>query len=476
MKAEMKRREFLHAAGAGSALGLTGMPSFQGGQGSLRERIISPGCVKSKVQVGKLYLGKPSAHWPTPKLDLATEMNSYEEQFRAHKAEFGDIDFPVTELVTEMEQIAPLATRLGALDGILIIHLSMGVMPIVQEILKIGTPAILFAAPYSGHEWTGFGALMKQEAGKKLDCILSSDFGEIVRAVRPFRAIHHLKEAKILNVTDRELSAEYCGGIKNKFGTEIVRLSRQRVLDAYNAVSDADAGLETYTWMSRAAEVREPAEDEIFRSCKLALAFERLVMEEEASVITVDCYGTMYRNLPAFPCIGFTRLNNMGLGGICESDLQSAMTHIILQGLTGKPGFISDPTFDLAKNSIILAHCLGSLKMDGPQGASEPYRIRTIMERQEGAVAQVMMRNGEKVTQAELIGDSKLLYFTGKIVDVPDTDRGCRTKISVTADGDMEKLWQNWSHGLHRVTCYGNAEKDLVRFCRFKDVELVNEA
>jgi len=39
-------------------------------------------------------------------------------------------------------------------------------------------------------------------------------------------------------------------------------------------------------------------------------------------------------------------------------------------------------------------------------------------------------------------------YFTGTIVDAPDTDRGCRTKITVKVDGDADALWRNWSNGL----------------------------
>ena len=184
----------------------------------------------------------------------------------------------------------------------------------------------------------------------------------------------------------------------------------------------------------------------------------------------------MYRQLPAFPCVGFVRLNNMGLGGICESDMISAVTHIILQGLSGKPSFISDPTMDTSTNSIILAHCLGSTKMDGPKGEAAPYRLRTIMERQEGCVPQVFMRKGQKVTQARLIGTDLMLYFTGDVIDAPDDERGCRTKITVKVDGDAEKLWENWSHGLHRSTVYGNLTKDLQRFCRFTGIRLVNEA
>ena len=221
---------------------------------------------------------------------------------------------------------------------------------------------------------------------------------------------------------------------------------------------------------------------EIFKSCKLALALEELLNEEDATVMTIDCYGTMWQPLCrsyAYPCIGFARLNNIGLGGICESDLQCAMTHIIYQGLVGRPGFMSDPTVDESNNSIICAHCMGTPKMDGPDKPAAPYKLRSIMERQEGVVPQVKMRIGQKVTQAKLVGTDFLPYFTGEIIDAPVSlrdDRGCRTKITVKVDGDAEKLWKNWSSGLHRVTCYGDVTKELRMFCRFEAIKMVNEA
>jgi hypothetical protein len=69
-----------------------------------------------------------------------------------------------------------------------------------------------------------------------------------------------------------------------------------------------------------------------------------------------------------------------------------------------------------------------------------------------------------------------LLYFTGDIIAVPDSDRGCRTQIKVRVDGDIAKVWQNWAHGLHRLTCYGDLTDDLRRFCRYVDLKFVNEA
>jgi hypothetical protein len=86
------------------------------------------------------------------------------------------------------------------------------------------------------------------------------------------------------------------------------------------------------------------------------------------------------------------------------------------------------------------------------------------------------MEVGRQVTTAELLGVDRLLYFTGQIIEAPDLPRGCRTKITVRVDGDAEKLWQNWTDGLHRVTCYGDLAKDLQRFCRFAAIPLQYEA
>jgi len=335
------------------------------------------------------------------------------------------------------------------------------------EVLKSRRPTALFASPYSGHEWAQFGALRSKPEGSLLECFLTSDFSQLAAAIRPFRAIHHLREAKIINVSPRIPSPDYLKAVSEKYGTEIKTVGLQPIMNAYNSISQTAAEAETGRWVRQAERVVEPPRDEIFRSCRLALAFEKLLEDEQATALTVDCYGSMYRQLPAFPCVGFVRLNNLGLGGICESDLSSAMTHILFQGLSGKPGFISDPTMDESVKGIILAHCLGSMKMDGPEGETAPYQLRTIMERQEGCVPQVRMRVGQKVTQARFATNDTLVCFTGEIIDVPDVDKGCRTKITVKVDGDAEKLWQNWSSGLHRVTVYGDITGDLKRFCRY---------
>ncbi|MHC4395327.1 MAG: hypothetical protein ACYS1A_06690 [Planctomycetota bacterium] len=482
MREEINRRQFLQAAAIGGVLYFGGSGVLALGGNLKGSKLVSPGCRGTKVKVARVFMGKASNdYWPKPGLDLEKEVRFYKSEFAKLKDEFSDVEFVVDELVGSGEEVSRFKNRLQDVDGILAIHLTMRTGGVMEELLKSWKPTMVFAVPYSGHQWTGFGELMKQPLGAKMECMLTSDYKQLATAVRPFRAIHHLREAKILNVTTRSFE-EYANNMKDKFGTEIKRIELEQMLDAYNAIDDSAAKAETERWIKGAERVVEPSREEIFKSCKLALAFENVLADEDATVMTIDCYGSYApatRKLPAFPCIGNTRLNNMGLGGICESDLRCAMTHIIFQGLAGKPGFISDPTVDESNNTIILAHCLGTTKMDGPNGPSAAYKIRTIMERQAGAVTQVEMRMGERVTQAILIGTDLLRYFTGQIVDTPvslEHDRGCRTKITVKVDGDAEKLWKNWLHGLHRQTCYGDISKELGYFCRFKEIEMVNEA
>lgn len=487
----LKRRDFLKiSAAGGAACAVPGGLLKTGGAvksqlpvsaSTLAPGLVSPGCRRSKVKVAKLYMGLPNPHWPKPSLDLKQEVKSYEARFEGMKDEFADIDFVTSALVGAPEEVQKLADKLKDVDGILAVHLTIWVGPVIDAVLELKKPTVIFAAPYSGHEWVTYGGLLKQEKGRLADCLLTSDYGELARAVRPFRAIHHLREARVLNLTTSPFE-EYAAQAGDKFGTEIKRISLERVRRVYDSVNEAEARREADLWYNHAEKVVEPSRAEVYASARLALAFEKLLDEEGATVLTVDCYGSMWDGtikLPAFPCLGFSRLNNRGFGGICESDLRSAMTHIIMQGLSGRPGFISDPTVDEGANTIILAHCMGTVNMDGPGKPGHPYKLRTVMEREQGVVPQVEMRLGQKVTQAILAGMDMMPYFTGQIVAAPvglEDDRGCRTKIAVMVDGDLGRLWRNWGHGLHRVTCYGDLRPELRMLAKFKGIELRDEA
>ncbi|NLE59995.1 MAG: hypothetical protein GX616_16710, partial [Planctomycetes bacterium] len=165
MSHELGRREFLQASVAGGAvyLGLSQLAAAQAA--SAAPALISPGCRGTKVKVARLCLVGKNKMWPTPTLDVNAERKRYETEFARMKDDFADIDFSVDEIIESAEDVGKLAEKLKGVDGILVIHMSMGTTDSLKPILAVKKPTVLFALPYSGHEWTGLGALRRQPEG-----------------------------------------------------------------------------------------------------------------------------------------------------------------------------------------------------------------------------------------------------------------------------------------------------------------------
>ena len=211
---------------------------FAGQARAAGTKLISPGCRKSKVKVARLYMGTKEG----PLAEAEAELPGRDRAPTASSSPSSAASWPTSisrsmrssPRPTEVDQIKD---KLKDVDGILVIHLSMGTGGILKEILSVGKPTAVFAIPYSGHEWSSFGDLQKQPAGAKMECFLTSDYSQLAAAIRPFRAIHHLREAKILNVTTRSFK-DYADQMKAKFGTEMKQIDLDTVVKAYNADSD----------------------------------------------------------------------------------------------------------------------------------------------------------------------------------------------------------------------------------------------
>ena len=143
MENKINRRDFLQVTAAGSAAYLAGPKILALAANPRGSRLISPGCRRSKVKVAKIYMGIPQSHYPNPELDLKEEIRIYESEFAKLKDELGDVEFVVDELVSSVDQLARLKDRLKDVDGILAIHLTLWIMPILNEILRLQRPTMV---------------------------------------------------------------------------------------------------------------------------------------------------------------------------------------------------------------------------------------------------------------------------------------------------------------------------------------------
>lgn len=491
MSMEMSRRAFLGTASAGVAAAAMAGRATYGADGAL----IGPSARFTKTPILRVFIGVSPA-WPRPDLDMEAEKRRLEAEIdKVHGLD--DVEFLDNSLVRDPQTLAKIIEQhKGRIAGVLAVQVSIGTTHLIRALADSGVPVMTFHVPYSGHEWCLVPDL--QRAGRKIDLITTSNFDDIRAAIRPFRAIHRLRETKVLYIGGGlQAPPPYVADAKKKLGVEIVPFAHTRLVELYEATNDAAVEAEAGRWITKAAKVREPSREEILKSSRLCLAMQQALAAEKAQAMTINCLGLFgQKGLPAYPCFGFVRLNDIGLVGVCEADLPSTLTQVIYQHMEGVPGFVTDPVFDTSNNTVIHAHCVAATKMDGPQGEAAPYVIRSHLEDHKGAVLQTKMRVGQDITMAKLVskdpkalaarqhvlaasppecyGLDAMLVSTGRIVDVPDVDSGCRTKIAVKVR-DARRMLEGWSYGLHRVIFYGDHMADTRRLGRFLDIDVVEE-
>lgn len=471
MSIDLSRREIL---GAAAMIGAVAAGCSQ--QPQIRRDVEPAEAVaatkRPQTRIRKIYLAKPVPTWPKPSLDVQAEVKRIDAILAAMSDRMEGIRFEDGGLYRVPEDVPATPQALGNPDGLLVFNLTSGVGMHLKKLAAAGLPAVLFSQPYSGHDWSAVAPL--QKAGHRIICLATSDFSEIPDALRLVRTVHLLRDTRIVHLSTGPYSAARTTQIKERLGPTVVSITSDRFDAAYRAVSDEAAQAEAREWIRGAVKVVEPSEAELIASGRLYLALRAIMAEEHAQAVTINCLGMFKEErLPAYPCLAFAKLNDIGLTGVCEADVDSTLTQIILTYAFGVPGFVSDPVVDTASNTIIHAHCVSATRMDGPGGPQAPYIIRSHLEDNKGASLQVKMRLQQVITAGKLVNLDTMLISTGTIIDNPDCDRGCRTKIT-TKVADAREVLNNYSGGLHRVIVYGDrvkAVKDLAALMSIKVVE-----
>jgi hypothetical protein len=475
---EISRREFLGAAAAAGGAALAG--ELAAGPSAVAAETGWPKLPPVRIHV--VYVGTGGA-WPTPTFDAPAEVRKFQDCLAGVETRLGDVKFVGGELIPNtVPAAAEVAARLKDADAALLVHLSFGSGEPLLKLVEAGPPSAIFSQPFSGHDWMYVPRW--QKAGKRVILSTSSDYGDLERAVALLRVPVRMRRSRIIVVgaargTPLACSAEQ---VRQRLGPELVPVSQERILAAHNAVDPkaAEAEAEHY-WIGPAQKIVEPSRADIVNSARLYLAIKEIMIEERAQAITSShCMGA-----PAKGCLTFSKLNDLGLVGACEGDMDSTLTMLLFACAAGVPGFISDPLFDTSRSAVIHAHCTSTTKLDGPAGPRAPFLIRTQCDSNQGVSLEVQMRVGQEITCAKLVNLDTLLISTGKIVELTDFhDRGCRTQIT-TAVTNARSMVHNWGGGvlegdmmtlLHRVVFYGNhteCMRDLAPLLGLKVVEEV---
>jgi len=432
-----------------------------------------------------------------------------------------DLQFLVSKAMDDPKHADAILQGDGDVDGYVVCIQGLGWGNRVFKLCTTGKPTLLVDNLFggSGKFLTQISRIM--DSGKPVDWVSSSSDADIVASARQFgqlsrgkspaqiaqgfrtarrqhtpsemdwtckddavpapnfdEALEQLKRTKIIVVGGGWGGDSFRKAAREVLGLTFVPLGFEEIAAAYKEADRDMARTVADRWIAAAEQVVEPKRDDIDKSAVVYVAMKQLLNRYDASGISINCLGGFYGgHMTAYPCLGFSQLNNDGLVGGCEADQMSALTMATMGALVNRPGFISDPVIDTSKQQIIYAHCVAMTKPFGPDGASNPYRIRTHSEDRKGASMQSLLPAGYMTTTLEINPVTKqVLCHQAKTVGNNPSDMACRTKLEAVVKGDIEKLTEKWRMGWHRVTFYGDLKPQTIELCNRLKLEYVEEA
>jgi len=465
----MSRRQFLRAAGG--AVACCGLLPLTESLVEASPISRTPIFTKGRANVALVFSHRDSGTptWPMKDYDYMGRAKELTEKL---KEACPRLLFNVKHAKDAGEADA-IVKALPEVDGYLVYCLGLWTSA-ANTIIHSGKPVVMVDDLYAGSgEILITNATVRRE-NLPVVTISSSRFEDVTDAANLFNVIRSMKDSRVLDVTDHDIAA-WATQIKDGYGISVLKMDSKELATYYDAADAREAAEWADCWITGAKKVVEPTRDEIVKSGRMYLALCKAASEKKADAVTLDCLGMFYSGrITAYPCLSHFQMNNDGGTGVCEADMNSTCTQLMMRYMTGRPGYVSDPVIDTSKDEIIYAHCVAHNRAFGPKGASNPYIIRSHREDDKGAVVQSLLPIGETVTtlETDFLGKRMMLH-TGETVENVDEPKACRTKLAVKTNA--QNILDNWDMGWHRVTVYGEYRQQAKNLARLLGIAVTEE-
>lgn len=245
---------------------------------------------------------------------------------------------------------------------------------------------------------------------------------------------------------------------KRRWGVEYVDIPLERIYKVYERITDNEVGASCAAVASQALACREGTPEDMLKAMRMYRAVKRICKEEKLSALTLSCFK-LIKETGTTGCLALSMLNDEGIIAGCEGDLQSVFTLLVAKALTGKAGFMANPSMINARtNEIVLAHCTVGLKQ------TDRYIIRNHFETESGIGIQGLLPTGD-VTLVKCGGECLDEYYvsTGTLTENTNYINMCRTQVRVKMNTPADYFLKN-PLGNHHILLQGKYEEMLNEF------------
>jgi len=334
--------------------------------------------------------------------------------------------------------------------------------PVAKE---LGIPLIVFApigTAFVGH--IGISRLPGVYVVSSLEWQAVENGLQMIKAKRMF------EETRLLHIRGN-LTEET---VMDKLGIKVKAIPRDTFNERYNKMEVTEEVKDIASKMRRTAmKVVEPTEEDIINASRVYTTAKRLMADEQANALSMDCLGMVSQKLiPTPPCGAWSMLQDEGITAGCEADLMGATSLMLTSYLLNRPGFMNDPVPETFKNLLIAAHCVSGTRLNGFDKPQAPYILRDHSESSLGVSVQVLWPIGEPVTLLDYSNPGEIIVDTGTVVGNLNTPPagGCRTQVEIRMD-DVEDVRD--VKGFHQVVVLGNHRQIVEGFSQLYGINVV---
>jgi L-fucose isomerase-like protein len=291
---------------------------------------------------------------------------------------------------------------------------------------------------------------------------------------------HRLRRTRIGRVGEHPAGFDTCrpniDGLKQRFGVEMVQIELTTIFDGARAADpNAIDALEqdVHTWLAGLDQVDQMA---LRHTLETYVTLRQLADQQNLDGFAVRCWPEFFTDLGGAACGALSMMNDSLIPCSCETDVNGAITQLILQWLSGEAAFDTDMvSFEMDENTAVFWHC-GKAPLSMADPAFTP-RATIHTNRQLPLLMGFSLKPG-RITFARLseaTGGFRLVVGGGEMIQVPMSYTGTSGVIRFDRPA-AEVLNMILSEGLehHVALTYGNHIPALLALAKMLDLPVLH--
>jgi hypothetical protein len=353
-------------------------------------------------------------------------------------------------------------------DAVLVILQHLRCWPWVNRMAKeSGVPLIVFSP--IGTSFTGHVLGVSRQQGVYV--VSSLEWSAVEDGLRMVRAKRMFEETRLLWIKGTARNET----VLDRLGTKVRAIPRNTFNELFDKMPvNAEVKDVASSFRKHAKRVVEPNWQDSLNSARVYTTAKRLMTDEHANALSMDCLGMVTAKLmPTPPCGAWTMFQDIGVTCGCEADLFGATSLMLTSYLLDRPGYMNDPVAETAKNLLIASHCVSGTRLNGFAQKPAPYILRSHSESALGVSVQVLWPVGGTVSLIRFRDTNELIIDTGTVVSNVNTPPagGCRTSVEIKMN-DVEDARDVL--GFHQVVTLGDHRRVVEDFCQLYGIKVIH--